>query len=309
VTPRSELGYGCGSLLARRTTTQSLRLLGAAYESGVRHFDVARSYGHGEAEAVLGRFQSSVAGAVSIYTKVGLGDAGRRRATALALRRGGQLRARVLPAVSGATRAPGARSTSVARFDPGFLRQSVHSSLKSLRTEQLAGLLLHEARGEQITDDVVEQLDALRSSGLVAALGLATHPDDIAQIAERYPGVFAIAQCAGGPFAPPPKSVLPVTVVHSILGPSGSWWRAFRSWCEADATRESVWNSLGADDIAIVFALTRTRSPAACTLITSTDPHRIASNARAWARSADLEIDTAAAENLLAVFARDQKVP
>ncbi|MFX6040902.1 aldo/keto reductase, partial [Acinetobacter baumannii] len=50
------LGFGCAPMLGRVGRKDSLRALAIAYDNGIRHFDVARSYGFGEAEALLGEF-------------------------------------------------------------------------------------------------------------------------------------------------------------------------------------------------------------------------------------------------------------
>src|SRR5918997_1826870 len=47
-------GYGCAALMARTSRAESVRLLEEAFDAGVTHFDVARSYGYGEAESQAG---------------------------------------------------------------------------------------------------------------------------------------------------------------------------------------------------------------------------------------------------------------
>jgi len=49
------LGFGCAGLAARLTASESRRLVDVAFDAGVRHFDVARSYGYGRAEACSAR--------------------------------------------------------------------------------------------------------------------------------------------------------------------------------------------------------------------------------------------------------------
>ena len=51
-----QVGFGCSALLGRTGRTESLRALAAAWDEGIRFFDIARSYGYGEAEALLGEF-------------------------------------------------------------------------------------------------------------------------------------------------------------------------------------------------------------------------------------------------------------
>src|ERR1044071_4193761 len=52
--PRAALGFGCAALPIAHRRARSL--LACAFEHGVRHFDVARKYGNGEAEKILGDF-------------------------------------------------------------------------------------------------------------------------------------------------------------------------------------------------------------------------------------------------------------
>ena len=42
--------------MARLGRRESVRLLEVAYDSGITHFDTARSYGYGEAESAVGEF-------------------------------------------------------------------------------------------------------------------------------------------------------------------------------------------------------------------------------------------------------------
>ena len=47
-------------------------MLGAAYDAGIRHFDVARSYGYGDAEGVVGEFLRGCSEQVTVTSKFGL---------------------------------------------------------------------------------------------------------------------------------------------------------------------------------------------------------------------------------------------
>ncbi len=54
--PIPVLGFGC-SALTSMGEGQALQVLATAFDAGVRHFDVARYYGYGESEGLLGRFR------------------------------------------------------------------------------------------------------------------------------------------------------------------------------------------------------------------------------------------------------------
>src|SRR5947209_18236948 len=68
----TRLGFGCSSLMGAQGKKESLALLEAAYDAGVRHFDVAPLYGFGQAEGCLGEFLAGRRGEVTVTTKYGI---------------------------------------------------------------------------------------------------------------------------------------------------------------------------------------------------------------------------------------------
>jgi D-threo-aldose 1-dehydrogenase len=69
----SRLGFGTSGIMgAALTTAGRLKLLDAAFDAGIRHFDTAPLYGFGEAESLLGRFLRGRRDAITITTKFGL---------------------------------------------------------------------------------------------------------------------------------------------------------------------------------------------------------------------------------------------
>ncbi|NEN94747.1 MAG: hypothetical protein F6K50_04165 [Moorea sp. SIO3I7] len=50
----TKLGFGCAPILGRVDKRKSIQALKIAYEEGINYFDIARSYGWGEAESILG---------------------------------------------------------------------------------------------------------------------------------------------------------------------------------------------------------------------------------------------------------------
>src|SRR5215472_13137984 len=81
------IGFGCSSL-ASLGHRKALRVLESAFDAGVRHFDVARYYGYGEAEGILGTFIKSRRADVTITTKFGIEPPRRTSALRVALRAG-----------------------------------------------------------------------------------------------------------------------------------------------------------------------------------------------------------------------------
>jgi diketogulonate reductase-like aldo/keto reductase len=135
---------------------QSLRLLEAAYEAGIRHFDVAPMYGYGEAESCLGEFRARHDN-ITIATKYGIAPPKRggmlraaRRIVGPVLQRVPALKRRVARA-AGAVAAPAEKS----RFSAEEARASLENSLRALRTGFIDIWLLHEAEAPDLTDDAL----------------------------------------------------------------------------------------------------------------------------------------------------------
>lgn len=68
----SALGFGCASILGAKDRKTSIRAIEIALDLGINHFDVARSYGFGEAEGLVGKVLKSRRDKVVIASKFGI---------------------------------------------------------------------------------------------------------------------------------------------------------------------------------------------------------------------------------------------
>ena len=156
-----------------RPERESRRLIDAAYDAGIRHFDVARSYGYGAVEGLLGKTLGSRRANVTITTKFGL-PVPKSQALLRPLR--------TLGAADWSSGYPGcgARSKSVlsaigstVEFNPQEASRSLKASLKELRTSYIDLFLLHEVRADLLSDNRL--LDFLQQSvheGTIRAHGV-----------------------------------------------------------------------------------------------------------------------------------------
>jgi aryl-alcohol dehydrogenase-like predicted oxidoreductase len=150
----TRLGYGCSSIMGALGRRQSLRLLEAAYDAGIRHFDVAPMYGYGEAESCLGDLRARH-NDITITTKYGIAPPKRggmlrtaRRVVGPVLQHVPALKRRLTRA-AGAVAAPAEKS----HFSADEARASLENSLRALRTNFIDIWLLHEAEASDLTDD------------------------------------------------------------------------------------------------------------------------------------------------------------
>ena len=170
----SVLGLGCAPILGSVGPSRALKALENAYDVGVRHFDLARSYGFGEAEAFFGKFARGKRHSLTITTKFGI----------LPSRKASQL-ARFKPVIWGLLKiAPGLRvhiRSSVGNFTMGgcfeleTVKQSIEMSLRELGTDYIDFLLMHDCRQGSFDPKEMQELAAeLKRAGKIRAFGIAT---------------------------------------------------------------------------------------------------------------------------------------
>jgi aryl-alcohol dehydrogenase-like predicted oxidoreductase len=187
------LGFGCSAVMGRVGRKASLAALTAAYDEGVIFYDTARSYGYGESEALLGDFLHGRRDQVLLSTKFGI-----RPVAASPLKRALKPLARALLRA-----APGARRTmqaqlasmsSAGHFSVAALHESLDESLRTLRTDYVDFLFLHEAPVSVLQqDDLFAALRTLVDAGKVRRFGIASQPDVIeAAIAARVAGLLTV---------------------------------------------------------------------------------------------------------------------
>jgi D-threo-aldose 1-dehydrogenase len=171
----SRIGFGCVSLTTHARVQDALRLLHEALGAGITHFDVARLYGLGRAEGILGRFARAVArDRITIATKFGL-DPPRIMGNRPALIRLGKKVLRYVPALRTAVNRRLQVAGAPSRFSPESAARSLETSLRELGTEYVDLLLLHEAEiADACSAELLEYLEGEVRAGRVRAFGVAS---------------------------------------------------------------------------------------------------------------------------------------
>jgi aryl-alcohol dehydrogenase-like predicted oxidoreductase len=171
----TRLGYGCSSIMGAMNRRHSLRLLDAAFDAGIRHFDVAPMYGYGEAESCLGEFLQHHRNEVTVTTKYGIAAPKRGGALRAARRVVGPIIQRIpalkrrLVRAAGAVAAPAEKS----KFSAEEARASLENSLRLLRTNFIDVLLLHEAEAHDLSDDgLLRFLEDSIAQGKIGSFGV-----------------------------------------------------------------------------------------------------------------------------------------
>jgi len=155
----SRIAFGTGALHHLRRARERQRLLLAAADLGISHFDTSPYYGFGIAERSLAALAASRA--TTVATKVGLYPSGGADSSVPAVMCRKVL-GRVLPALSRA----------LVDFHVARARESLSGSLRRMRRERVDVLFLHEPRAELVqTDEWLRWMETERSR--VGVLGVA----------------------------------------------------------------------------------------------------------------------------------------
>jgi diketogulonate reductase-like aldo/keto reductase len=170
----SALGFGCASVMGKVGKAESLRAMGMAYELGITHFDVARSYGFGRAEEVLGRFIATRRDKVTVTTKFGVVPPKLGVKSRLAMPLARQI-ARRAPLLRARLKKKSGELLSKRCFDVEYLSDCLEKSLRELRTDYIDIYLLHEPTfldGAQ-SEEIIGALGRHVESGKIRRWGLA----------------------------------------------------------------------------------------------------------------------------------------
>ena len=196
----TRLGFGCSSVLGALGRGDSLKMLEAAYDAGLRHFDVAPSYGFGEAEACLGEFAAGHPGELTVTTKYGIpAESKSWKSAARSLVRP---LLKVAPGLKkrlqGAAASVGAPPATKTPFTVAGAQASLERSLRLLRVERVDVWLLHEAEAGDLADDALLRFieDAV-AAGKIGSYGVGSDGSKIAACCVSAPRTAPCCSTSG----------------------------------------------------------------------------------------------------------------
>lgn len=249
----SAIAFGCASLGSRVDGKRGTAALARAYDAGVTWFDVAPSYGDGQAEALLGKFLTGKRSQVTLCTKVGIVPGRVSVAMRLAkplLQRALALRPELRKHVISFR--PLAQTVKLTGL---FIESSIVESLKRLQTNYVDVLALHDANLDDLHhDDILRALDNVVSKGYARAISLAGDLS-VGLAAVALSERFSILQFSNTLFTPNielAKRQLPANravglVTHSVYG-HGHSLDALAAMIESEVGKRDLMYAAGYSD-------------------------------------------------------------
>ena len=178
---KNELGFGCVKLTSNYTKKQAIRNLEVAFDNGIKHFDVARLYGFGLSEGILGDFSKNKRSSITITTKFGI-DPNNTLLKNLFLQNVIRSVYRKLKKsrVQKQTSALASNSMTSKDFSLVHAEKSIDTSLKELKTDYIDYLLLHEPLiSEANNEELIHFLEQKKKAGIIKEFGIASFSDTV----------------------------------------------------------------------------------------------------------------------------------
>lgn len=220
----SRIGFGCASLGSRVSASRGLDSLAQAFDADVNWFDLAPSYGDGEAEAIFASFARTRRDRIHICTKCGIAPATPSGFTRL-LKPLAQRALSLAPAMRGLA-ARGRPAPQRLPLTAQGIRESLEASLKRLKTDHVDVYALHDPDPDTLCrEEVARALEDVVAAGKARAAGIAgSVAAAVAGLRAKLP--VAHIQIPDPPFAEyagllatsaPPNATY-FLVTHSIFG-------------------------------------------------------------------------------------------
>ena len=285
----TRLGFGGSSIMGALGRRDSLAMLEAAFDAGIRHFDTAPMYGYGEAESCLGEFLRRHPGQVTVTTKFGIPPEKSRPLVRMAR----SMARPVVQAFPGLKKrlAGVATATSVsshadekAPFTAAQAKSSLDRSLAELGTDHIDVWLLHEVTAGELRDDgLLRLLEDSVKAGTVGTFGVGSDGTKIADLLVKRPQYSRTLQFEWSVLDPVPDTGTAFRIHHRALTDN---FRSLQATLLADADRCRRWSELTGVDLADRDLLARlmlkaalVKNPESIILFSSKNPAHILANA------------------------------
>lgn len=190
----SSLGFGCVQLTAHDSIKDAVTTLECAFDSGITHFDVARSYGFGRCEGILSRLLKNKRERVTVATKFGIELPnqffGSKQLIVFAKKM-----LKPFPSLLHRAKNHGASMVKCGNYDAASMINSLEKSLRELRTDYIDIFLLHEAAISDAADEtLISALQKQVSFGKIRSFGIASDFEKVGKQLNLIPPAHHLLQ-------------------------------------------------------------------------------------------------------------------
>lgn len=182
----TSIGFGTSLLTRNNCLKDALLNLETAYDCGIRHFDVSRLYGFGQAEEIVGMFSKNKRESITITTKSGLSTL---QIPLFALPFLNKFRKIIKKSSKITNTANGLLLNG--KFSSTSIQKDLELSLTKLKTDYIDFYLLHEANIYQANyPEILNTLEFEKKKGKILNFGIASNAlkivNDFSILNEKY---------------------------------------------------------------------------------------------------------------------------
>jgi D-threo-aldose 1-dehydrogenase len=190
----SSLGFGCVGMTTHKTQKDALMVLEVAYDCGITHFDVARLYGFGQAEGILGEFVKYHRDSITITSKFGLNPT-HTITQYKSLISTARKTINEFPFLKSLLKKVPNNLVKSRAFSAKDAKKSLEISLKELNTDYLDFWLLHECLPESASNyELLDFLDKMIQEGKILHYGVGTNYSNIQGVLDMKPCQHQVIQ-------------------------------------------------------------------------------------------------------------------
>jgi len=281
----TRLGYGGSSLMGAMSRKESVAMLEAAFDAGIRHFDVAPMYGYGQAESCLGEFLGRHCADVTVTTKYGIPPPKNQGLLGLAR----SVARPVLKALPGLKRGMqsvadrAAQPAAKASFTAAQAQQSLERSMGELNTDRIDVWLLHEATVDDLRDDgLLRFLEDAVAAGKIGAFGVGSERSRIEALVAQRPGYCGTVQFEWSVMDEPVRGMPGFRLHHRALTEN---FRSLHARLAQEKARCTAWSAKVGGDLAdagvlasLMLKAALVENPASVILFSSKQPAHMRHN-------------------------------
>lgn len=175
--------------MGKISKSQALKAMNLAFDLGVTHFDVARSYGFGRAERVVGEFLKGRRDQITVTSKFGVVPPTMSWSTRKLIPFA-RTAANFFPGLKQRLKQKSGQLLAERRFDVDFARQCLDQSLSELATDYIDIYLIHEPNVSLLKnpDQIAKFLEDSVNAGKIRRWGFAYGSVDDYQWASELGG-------------------------------------------------------------------------------------------------------------------------